>query len=85
VAWTDADRKLADQVSSYWVNFAATGDPNGKSLPKWSAYQTKDDQAMGFGDAPAMIPVPNKPALDFLAGVAERTRGSRGTRPQTGR
>jgi para-nitrobenzyl esterase len=85
VAWTDGDRKLADQVSSYWVNFAATGDPNGKNLPRWTAYQTEHDQAMSFGDSLGMIPVPNKPALDFLDGVAERTRGGRGTRQPTGR
>jgi para-nitrobenzyl esterase len=85
VAWTDADRKLAEEVSSYWVNFATTGDPNGKSLPKWTPYQTRDDQAMGFGDTLAMIPVPNTPALDFLDGVSEKARASRGTRPQSGR
>lgn len=26
--WTAADRRLADQVSDYWVNFARNGDPN---------------------------------------------------------
>lgn len=25
--WTDADRKFSDQMGTYWVNFAATGDP----------------------------------------------------------
>jgi para-nitrobenzyl esterase len=29
------DIKLADQVSSYWTNFAKTGNPNGKGLPNW--------------------------------------------------
>jgi para-nitrobenzyl esterase len=29
-AWTDLDRQLADTMTSYWVNFAANGDPNGK-------------------------------------------------------
>jgi para-nitrobenzyl esterase len=85
VAWTDGDRKLAEEVSSYWVNFATSGDPNGKDLPKWSAYQIKDDQAMGFGDAPAMMPVPNKPALDFLDDFAKRTGAARATVPATGR
>ncbi|OYW11493.1 MAG: hypothetical protein B7X34_03080 [Acidobacteriia bacterium 12-62-4] len=28
---------FADQVSQYWVNFAATGNPNGKGLPEWQA------------------------------------------------
>ena len=33
-----ADRQLAETMSSYWLNFAATGDPNGGELPAWPAY-----------------------------------------------
>ena len=33
-----ADRRLAETMSSYWLNFAATGDPNGGELPAWPAY-----------------------------------------------
>ena len=33
-AASEADRKLADIVSSYWVNFARTGNPNGKGLAR---------------------------------------------------
>jgi para-nitrobenzyl esterase len=77
VAWTDADRKLAEQVSSYWVNFATTGDPNGKGLPKWTPYQTKTDQAMSIADSLGMIPLPNGPALDFIDSVMSRNRSTR--------
>ena len=74
VPWTEADKKLADQVSSYWVNFATTGDPNGKNLPTWPAYQAAEDRAMGIADGLKMIPLPNKPALDFLDGYAAKAR-----------
>ena len=55
-AWTDVDTKLSDQMTSYWVNFAATGDPNGKGLPVWEAYDAKknDGKAMVFGDTAGM-------------------------------
>ena len=42
-SWQVGDHKLADMMSSYWVNFIATGDPNGKGLPQWQAYNTKND------------------------------------------
>ena len=32
--WTAADRKLAEEMSSYWVNFAKSGDPNGPGFPR---------------------------------------------------
>jgi len=83
VSWTDGDRKLAEQLSSYWVTFAANGDPNGSSLPKWNPYSAKDDQAMGFGDVPRMIPVPHKAALDFLDGAIERSRAAGNGRRST--
>ncbi|MCU1338228.1 MAG: hypothetical protein JWO19_3809 [Bryobacterales bacterium] len=65
--WTDMDRKLADMMSSYWVNFIATGDPNGKGLPAWQAYSAKNDsQAMVFGDTVQFGPQIEAPRLAFF-------------------
>ncbi len=72
----DTDRTLADAMSSYWVNFAAGGDPNGKGLPRWPVYEEKSDQAMGLGDRIAAIPLPNRTALDFLDAFHARQRQS---------
>jgi para-nitrobenzyl esterase len=75
--WEDLDRSLADTMSSYWVNFATTGDPNGKGLLKWPTYSAKDDIVMGFGDKVELMAVPHKPALDFLDTHFEKQRASK--------
>jgi para-nitrobenzyl esterase len=64
--WEPPDRKLADMVSTYWVNFARTGDPNGGSLPVWPAYSRSDERSMSLGAAVSPIPLPDQAQLDFF-------------------
>jgi para-nitrobenzyl esterase len=40
--WRPEDRKLSALMSTYWANFAKTGNPNGADLPLWPAYSSDD-------------------------------------------
>jgi para-nitrobenzyl esterase len=46
----DRDDALGDAIRGYWLNFAATGDPNGKGLPEWPAYDISRDSYLELGD-----------------------------------
>jgi para-nitrobenzyl esterase len=69
VPWTDTDRRLAEAMSSYWVNFARRGDPNGAGLPAWSAFHdatTGRAQLLGDTIATATAEVPAATKLKFF-------------------
>ena len=63
--WTDADRGIANIMSSYWANYVATGNPNGVGLPTWPAYDPKSPTVMELGDAFRPIPAATSEKLDF--------------------
>ncbi len=48
--WTQTDYDLGETMSSYFANFARTGNPNGSDLPEWPAYQEGKFQFMELGD-----------------------------------
>lgn len=49
--WTAEDRRIADMMSSYWANYARTGNPNGPGLPHWAAFDPKAARVMLLGDS----------------------------------
>ena len=42
---------LGEKMSSAWINFARTGNPNAESLPTWEPYTQEDGATMCFGQS----------------------------------
>ena len=53
------DHAMADLMSSYFVNFAKTGDPNGPGLPSWPAFTEAAQTVMHFDAKSSARPAPN--------------------------
>jgi para-nitrobenzyl esterase len=62
------DKAVSDQISSYWVNFAKTSNPNGPDLPAWPAFTEANQQVVNLNDPSKAIPVPNLEKLQVLEG-----------------
>jgi hypothetical protein len=64
--FTVYDHQLSETMSSFWVNFAASGNPNGKGLPEWTAFDPGNPRVMEFGDKTEVISLPFQSQLNFL-------------------
>jgi len=64
--FTETDYNLAKQMSSYWVNFARSGDPNGEGLPLWPSFDTSSPGIIEFGDETVEKPLPFREQFEFF-------------------
>jgi carboxylesterase type B len=62
---TDQDHAVAETVSGYWANFAATGDPNGPGLPPWPPCTSHTPAVMELGGNFTPIPLADPHRFDF--------------------
>ena len=65
---TPEDKKVAEIMNGYWVNFAKTGNPNGDGLPNWPVYTKNAGEIMDIqldGEAVGK-PDPRKARLDVI-------------------
>ena len=57
---------VAEIIQQYWVNFAKTGNPNGKGLPYWPKFDKDQPTTMQFSYGASLIMLPNREQIDFV-------------------
>lgn len=76
----EVDRQLSADMRQRWVNFAASGDPNGEPgdpvckavTPKWPVYRKATDEHLEFGDRVSVGRKLDAEACDLVDRAAER-------------
>jgi para-nitrobenzyl esterase len=63
--WQKDDYTLAKNVSSYLVNFATRGDPNGTGLAPWPKIDPNQPETMELGVHCGAMPLADKEKVDF--------------------
>jgi len=68
------DRKVSNEMQTFWTNFARTGDPNGPGLPAWPVYGPTEWKTMQLGTAFVAKPDANRARYLFLDGIWGKPR-----------
>ena len=61
-----AEAAVSEMMQQYWVNFAKTGNPNGKGLPYWPSFDETLPTTMQFRNGASLIMRPNSEQIDFI-------------------
>ncbi|WP_348823142.1 carboxylesterase/lipase family protein [Flavobacterium aestuarii] len=73
-----SDLAVSDLMGTYWTNFAKYGDPNGKDIPNWPAFNNSDPKLMYFNNSAYTGPVPSIKSLEVLDSYFSWRRTSEG-------
>lgn len=48
ITFTEKDKEVSKMMNAYWINFAKTGNPNGKELPYWPVFDSNKNEVFEF-------------------------------------
>ncbi|MBR4496292.1 MAG: carboxylesterase family protein [Acholeplasmatales bacterium] len=54
-AYNESDYELQNKMSSYWMNYIKTGNPNGNNLPIWEEYSPLKENVLELGQNISMF------------------------------
>lgn len=65
---TPEEKELARIMNTYWINFAKTGNPNGKGVPVWPMYDTQKEEILDIepDGKPMAKPDPRKTRFNVI-------------------
>ena len=64
--WTQADQELAHQMSSYWINFTKTSNPNSSNTLGWPEYKQSDKKVLHLDEKSEVRALQDAPQLEIL-------------------
>lgn len=64
--WQQHDTDVEALMSTYWIQFIKTGNPNGNSLPEWKAYKTVDGNILEIDAVTVLKPGLFKKEFDLM-------------------
>jgi para-nitrobenzyl esterase len=77
VPWSPVDKKLSDAMTTYWANFARTGDPNGAGLPTWPRYDAGNRRVLHLDETIRDAPDTTRDRYELLDAFTAKQRAAR--------
>jgi carboxylesterase type B len=74
-AGSEKETRVSRTMGRYWINFAATGDPNAKDLLPWPSYRSDAEEMINFGDQVTVLKGDRNNQLDAIEKVSGATAG----------
>ena len=74
--WTKEEHRISKNMRTYWLRFAAAGDPNGPDLPEWPAFDRVTEKSLEIGREIKVRPNLRKEACDLFDRIDLERRGN---------